>query len=625
MSALQIASLAKPRKRKTTGHSRACVHRSAFSHLKPVVFDGVEYPDYPGMADGYAEAVLAGRVPENEFVILACRRFKAMREQAKLAHSPFYWSPAHVTDVCAFIERLPQTKGERLDEIEMPEFEDGLIILQPCQIWFLAAVFGFREDFRGRSVRFIREALYDVPRKSGKSTLSAGIDLYCFLYEQEKGSDIRLGASNRGQAENVFQPIREILKHEPDLQEMHGLRVTNKAVHKPDGGHILAISALGAKEDGHQPHVVHLDELHAIKPALFEVMKSSLGARANQLFLQTTTAGHQASGPAYDQRKRAERVLKGQEKADRFFPVIYTVDQRFIENPLQWEAVVQANPMLDVTILSHAVKEVMEGARFNPFTKAEFSTKRLNVYARGAAFAISPLQWASCTSKRLRLEHFIGRKCWIGVDLSARDDQTAIGLIFEHAERDQKNLLAVFVEHFLPEDSPSFFNEKIADQLFEWQRKKFLTVTPGPMVDLDLVQSRIESFCEVFEVEAIVFDKAHSMQMTMDLQRKGHKAGIITANSVEMNEPTKDLVVRARHGLLRHDGNPVLAWNAQNTCLTPGDLWRPIKDKTAQHLKIDGFSALCHANVARLGRIAAKPLKQEEEPFDPYRVIRTFS
>lgn len=624
MLASQIASRAAQRKRKPRGPGRASVHRSAFLHLKPVEFDGEEYPDYVGMADGYADAVLAGKVPENKFILLACRRYKAMREAASLPSNPFYWSPAHVVDICAFIERLPQTKGERIDEIEMPEFEDGLIILQPFQIWFLAAVFGFREDFRGRSVRWIREALFDVPRKNGKSTLAAGVNLYCFLYEQERGSDIRLAASSRGQAENVFQPIREILKAEPELQEMHGLRVTNKGVHKPDGGHILVISALGAKEDGHQPHVVQLDELHAIKPALFEVMKSSLGARANQLFLQTTTAGHYAGGPAYDQRKRAERVLHGEEKAERFFPVIYTVDERFIDNPLQWDAVVQSNPMLDVTLQSHAIRDAMENARFNPHSRAEFITKRLNVYARGAAFAISPIDWAKCADRGLRLEQFLGRKCWIGADLSQRDDQTALALIFEHSEGDNNNLLALFAEHFLPEESPAFFNEKVASQLFEWQKAGFLTVTTGPMVDLDLVQARIEAFCDVFDVEAIVFDRAHAQQIINNLHRKGLPAGHIHANSVEMSEPTKDLVIRARHGLLRHDGNPVLAWNAQNTCLTPGDLWRPIKDRTAPHLKIDGFSAACHANVARLGRVVPKTLK-EEAPFDPYRIVRIFS
>jgi phage terminase large subunit-like protein len=280
--------------------------------------------------------------------------------------------------------------------------------------------------------------------------------------------------------------------------------------------------------------------------------------------------------------------------------------------------------MLDVTILSHSVREVMEGARFNPVRKAEFVTKRLNVYARGATFAISPQEWAKCTKKALKLEHFIGRECWIGVDLSSHDDQTAIALIFELEENERRDLLALFIDHFIPEESPAFFNEKIADQLIEWHRHKVLTCTPGPIVDYGAVQQRIEDYCDVFDVQAVVFDRAHSVQMASSLIKKGIKAGTIAANAVEMSEPTKDLVIRARHGRLRHDGNPVLAWNAQNTCLTPGDLWRPIKDRTAPHLKIDGFSAACHANVARLGRVNAK-MPKEEPPFDPNKVVRTFS
>ncbi len=602
------------KKRKGGENPRDCVRREAFSHLKPVAFEGNEYPDYVGMADGYAQAVLDGRVPENQFVALACKRYAAMRKASETAVSQFYWSPQHVVEACAFVEACPRVEGG---------IDDELLVLQPVQCWIVANIFGFRRTIRNQSVRWFTEVLLDAPRKFGKSGLLSAIDLYIFLYEHEKGSQVLLGASSRGQALKVYGPIRKILNAEPDLVERHGLKVTSKETRKPDGGFIGMVSSIGRKEDGAIPHVIHIDELHAVTEALYDVFSSAMGARDNELLLQTTTAGLFANGPAYAQRKRLERVLKGQEIAPNFFGAIWTVDEEDLKDPLRWENVVKAHPMLGITIKAETIRSDMEAARFNASRRGEFIAKRLNVYARGANHAISPDEWRQNLAPKLSLDSFRGKKCWIGVDLSSHDDQTAIALLFEHEEPGAKDLLAVFVFHFIPEESPAFQSEKVADQIEEWVREGQLTATPGPLVDYEIVQAKIEEFCGIFDVEAVVFDRAHSVQMAGNLIKKGIKAGIIAANSVEMSEPTKDFVVRARHKRLRHNGNPVLAWNAQNVCLTPGDLWRPIKDRTAPHLKIDGISACIHANVARYGRAVAKMPKEDEKPKNPR--IRTFS
>jgi hypothetical protein len=46
-----------------------------------------------------------------------------------------------------------------------------------------------------------------------------------------------------------------------------------------------------------------------------------------------------------------------------------------------------------------------------------------------------------------------------------------------------------------------------------------------------------------------------------------------------------------------------------------------VKDRTAPHLKIDGFSALTHANVARFGRVQHKTEKPKKRPFNPNHVV----
>ncbi|MGL4638066.1 MAG: terminase large subunit [Beijerinckiaceae bacterium] len=597
------ASLAAGKIRAKKGEpNRDAVRRAAFSHLPRADFDGELVPDYVAMAEGYADAVLDGRIAENFFVLKACERYKRMRAKADKTRGEYYWSPVYVLEVCSFVESCPQVEGGD---------DDATIVLDPCQIFILANIFGFRTWSGSKSVRWFTEALLDGPRKFGKTSLLSAVDLYIFLHEDEKGSQILLGASSRAQAAKVYGPIRKILNAEPELVEMHGLRVTSKETRRPDGGFIAMVSSLGKKEDGAIPHVIHIDELHAVSSDLYEVFASAMGARANELFLQSTTAGVRASGPGYDQRKRLERVLLGKEKAPRFFGIIWTIDKDDLKDPLRWECLVKAHPMIGITIKEDALRNEMERARFSPRAFGEFMPKRLNVYARGASGALSLEEMEACGDASLKIADLAGKPCWIGVDLSSHDDQTAVTVLFEVGD-----CLVVFCRHFLPRESPSFQNEAVADSLFEWVEQQWIVVNEGPITDFDAVQAYIEELCEFLDVQAVVFDRAHSIQIAGALAKKGIPAGIIQATSVEMSEPTKDIVIRARNKLLKHDGNPVLNWNGANVCLTPGDLWRPIKDKTVPHLKIDGFSALVHANVARLGRVKAKT-DEDEAPVEP--------
>ncbi len=589
--------------KRLTGPNRLAVHRDAFAYLKPVEYAGVKFPDYVGMAMGYVNAVLSGAVKECQFVILACKRFKAMHLEAQKPDSPYFWSDAHVFEVCGFIERLPQ-----LDGLNKPD--DGLIDLQPWQCWVLAGIFGFRTMSGAQNVRWVREVHFDVSRKQGKSAITACIDIYCFLYEDEGRSRILIGASSRDQAGEVFEPIKEILRAEPELQEEFGLKITAKEVRRPDGGYITTISAIGKKNDGKNPHVAHIDELHAVSTELHEVMESSLGARANQLFLKTTTAGDRTFGPGPDARKRAMEVLKGIQKAPRLFTVIYTIDKEDEKYPLRWENVVKATPNLGVSIAESDLQGQMEAARHNVFSRGEFVTKRLNVYSDIATRAISAEAWATCADKSLKREQFKGRNCILGVDIGIADDHTA--LILEFDDLIDPKIPVFFCEHHIGSQNPGLFDEKIADQLNLWREDGWLAVHDFAMVDSDRIADRIIELSKIFNLTEIVFDYAASSSLIVPkLQRAGLPAGTFRTSPVEATEPTRDIIDRATHGLLKHDGNPVLGWNVTNVTISGGELIRFSKERTTPNMKIDGFAAMVHANAARVGRI------QKQKPDKP--------
>jgi phage terminase large subunit-like protein len=101
----------------------------------------------------------------------------------------FAFSASHVADVCSFIEKLPHVEGK---------WETATIQLEPAQVFILAVVFGWRRKDNG--LRRFTAAYIEMARKGAKSTLTAGVALYCTCCEDEPGPLTLIGATTGEQA-----------------------------------------------------------------------------------------------------------------------------------------------------------------------------------------------------------------------------------------------------------------------------------------------------------------------------------------------------------------------------------------------------------------------------------------
>ena len=63
-------------------------------------------------ANRYARAVVAGTVPANKWVRLACQRHLDDLKKSKAKAYPFRFDAEKAERVCRFIELLPHTKGK---------------------------------------------------------------------------------------------------------------------------------------------------------------------------------------------------------------------------------------------------------------------------------------------------------------------------------------------------------------------------------------------------------------------------------------------------------------------------------------------------------------------------------
>ena len=373
---------------------------------------------YADVADRYAYDVLAGHQVACKWVRLACQRHINDRTRAVTdAAWPFCWDPDEADNVCGFAEALPHIEGK---------WATANITLEPWQVFCLSVIFGWRR--RSDGGRRFSKVYWEVARKNAKSTLAAIVTLYCFTCEAEPAPYVFVGATTGAQAQKVFHPAKMMAIKTEALREAFGLQVWAKSITEPGGGYVQTINSKGSTQDGHNPHLAVLDELHAHKDrGLYDVLDSAFGARKNPLLWIITTAGFDTNGVCYEQRRFVLQVLEGILEADHYFGIVYTLDEG--DDPYDPSVWIKSNPNLDVSVQRLNLESAAKEALSQPGKQAEYQTKRQNVWTTASFGHVSVAKWKAC-SGAVDLDALESQPCWGGLDLASTSDLTSFRLIW---------------------------------------------------------------------------------------------------------------------------------------------------------------------------------------------------
>ncbi len=567
--------------------------------------------DYTATALQWAKDVVARKIVACKPVRLACKRHL---DDLKRSKKDKAWNCAfdawHADDVCDFIEKLPHVKGQ---------WETPTLRLEPPQIFILVVLFGWRRRSDGR--RRFSMAYIEMARKGAKSTLAAGIGLYCLCCEGEVGPEIYVGATTGAQALKVFEPMQGMARKTPALREAFGLTVWAKSITCADnGGFIQTINSKGSTNDGHNPHCVILDELHAHKEReLFDVMQSALGARKAPLMLAITTAGFNTHGVCYEQRTYAMKVLGGTLESDHVFAIIFTLDDeevsasgkvlRKADDPYDERNWIKANPMLGVTPTLQKMREYARDAAASPQVEGNFKTKNLNIWLNAASAWLNMARWKACADPTLSWDDFDGLDCLIGADLADKDDITALVLAAFRpspllAGQTQLIMKPVF---WLPEavlEDPANAEGRGPAPYRTWAQQGHLQLSPGDWVDHTAVEAKVREWKLRYGARRFTADQfSGAQQMAVNLNEDFYAepafAQVLHKSAKGVTDPAKELEARVKGGpgRLLHDANPVMDWMASNVVVarrTDGTIL-PKKESAMSPNKIDGIDAAINA------------------------------
>mgnify|MGYP000626685373 CR=1 FL=1 len=525
----------------------------------------------------YAVQVARGEIQVCRNIRLACQRFLNQLENKEWAYEFHIRYVQHFLD---FVGTLHHTKG--------PDAGKPLT-LEPFQIFLICAIYGFRSK-KDTSRRMVTDVIVYIPRKAGKSTLTAAIALYELAFG-EAGSEVYCLATTRDQANIVFTAATGFVEAMPgDVASMYNV-VRHQITKVGDSQSMFKSLSRDTKKtgDGLNPSCAIIDEAAQIVDRnSIEVLHSGMVARKNPLRIYITTASFTKETKFYEDMMMLEAMLSGEaEDNPRWFGLLYSLDPADDwRDPKTWA---KANPMHGISVFEEAIAQRAEEAKHKPAALNEFLCKTLNIYVSANSAWIDRAYWddpkALIASSSREPE-----AVFIGFDLAATRDLNAVCTLKRFAENDFE---AEF-KFFLPEDGYNLIPKHYGDIFRVARQSGILHVTEGNVMDDREISDYIVQQCQKYDVKEIGFDAYNAASLVARLVENGLPVKKVGQGMAVLSNPSKHVEKLLMNYQIRHNGNAFVGWQLGN-CEVYEDVNGNIKirkneaDKSA---KVDGIIAM---------------------------------
>ena len=393
--------------------------------------------------------------------------------------------------------------------------------LLPWHVFVVGSLFGWRKT-SGR-MRF-RSAWLETGKGQAKSPLMAAIGLYMTgFYGIARAKAFAIG-QDRATANVLFKdavamcrgPIPPAPGEEVDASDTlaeRGVAVIRGEgdnawkIEFPESGALFQSLANGEAISGPKPTLVAADEIHEFKAnTSIEVWKNAIAKMpgdALMLLGTNTPASDQIVGTDYS--SFYQKVATGKMMDDEAFAFIARVDAKdhetVFERPEVWT---KSLPALGITFPRENIEGMVNTAK--QLLSTAISTKRLyfGIPIGATEFWIAEDAWVAVQGK-VDVAKQKGRKCWLSLDLSQKNDLTALtaGWLDEEVNHLWAKTWYWTVKARLKERA-------IADQApyVEWAEAGLITALDSATVDKTFIAAEVQKLCAEHDVQFLAFDPA---------------------------------------------------------------------------------------------------------------------
>ena len=456
--------------------------------------------------------------------------------------------------------------------------------LERWQIAILANLFGWKKP---DGFRRYRETFIYVPRKNGKTTLSAGIPCFIFFTDPEPGKEIYVAAGDKDQARICFEISKQMIRQEWQLNSRCKIMV-NAITRQEEMSTYQPVSTIAKTKHGYNASVVIVDELHAIEdPDLLEALETSMGSRDEPIFIMITTADFERESVCNDKYKYACDVRDGTIRDPHFLPVIYEaeMDKDDWKDEKVWSRV---NPNLGISPTWDYIRSKFFKAQADPGFENTFKRLHLNMKTQQDIRIWKLDKWDACPSS-IDENELIGSECFGGLDLASTEDIAALALFFPVE-------CAVLVYFWTPEEVAQVRERKSRGKYIRWSEQGHMFLCDGEVIDHDDIFRFITGPLSIkFRIQEIAYDRWNAHGIVLKLQNEEVPVTPMGQGYASMSAPMKYAWDLIRSKKLNHGGNPVLRWMVGNLSAEQDAAGNVKPSKSTSYEKIDGVVAMIMA------------------------------
>jgi phage terminase large subunit-like protein len=509
---------------------------------------------------------------------MGLRGIGAKPVKQKRRKRPAITSLSRVERVIQFIESLPITSGMLAGQ----QFK-----IRPWQRSILDGI--YRTDGNGK--RIVRQAMLTLPRKQGKTALTAALALaHLCGPEAEQRGQVYSAAADRNQAALIYNEMKAIIREVPELDRRIIVRDFTKHLEDVETGSIyMALSADAKTKHGFSASCIIYDELaQAPDRKLYDVLMTSMGGRAEPLAIVISTQSSDPHSIMSELVDYGVQVRDGILEDPTFFPVIYTAPED--ADPWSEETWFKCNPALgDFRSLEEMRSAALQAQRI-PARETAFRLLYLNQRVALDSRFIAQADWDACAGEVIP-EALRGRPSWGGLDTSSTTDLTSLVLYFPE---DDGQVLCWF---WVPADRMDERQHTDKVPYRTWANEGLIEAPAGRAIDRLAIVRRLAEIASMFDIKGIAYDRWRLEDLKKLLSDEGIDIPITGwGQGFKDMGPAVDVLETAiLNRKIKHPKHPVLTWNVANAVveIDPAGSRKITKEKSIE--RVDGLVALVMA------------------------------
>ena len=482
-----------------------------------------------------------------------------------------------------------------------------------CEPWimdFAAAVFGAYDETTGR--RLIREFMLLVSKKNTKSTIAAAVMVTALIRNWRKSAELLILAPTIEVANNCFQPARDMVKADPDLDAlMHVQDHTRTITHRTTGAQLKVVAADSDTVSGKKAAFVLVDELWLFgkKSKADAMLREATGGLVSRpegfVIYLSTQADEQPAGVFKSKLDYFRDVRDGKIDDPKSLGVLYEFPEPMLKSRafLQPANFYVTNPNLGVSVdnvwLQDEYKKV-ENA--DDGAKQVFLAKHLNVEI---GLSLRNDQWAggrywegAVDPEGLSLEQLIERSevAVVGIDGGGLDDLLGLAVL----GRCKKTRDWLLWSHAWAHDDVLQRRKEIAPALRDFAKEGSLTIcteSTQDIVEVADVVERLKDANLLPEAAAVGVDAAGITAIVDELASRelADEQVVAVQQGYRLNGAIAGAERKLKDGTLWHGGQRMMQWCVGNAKVEMRGSAMLITKQSAGRAKIDPVAAMFNA------------------------------